>query len=102
MYEWEYLFKPHILERGRQYARQGAVANIVIKEDQIEDKGQETGGIYGAGEAVLNFLKTASKEVFLKESLSQISAHLKKYKVQELRTLLSLMAYILTLMLKHK
>ena len=36
MYDWEYLFKPHILERGRQYARQGAVANIVIKEDQIE------------------------------------------------------------------
>ena len=33
----------------------------------------------------------------MKESLSQISAHLKKYKVQELRTLLSLMAHILTL-----
>lgn len=33
----------------------------------------------------------------MKEPLSQISAYLKKYKVQELRTLLSLMAHILTL-----
>lgn len=36
MYEWEYLFKPKILERGQRYARQGAVKHFVRKEDRIE------------------------------------------------------------------
>ena len=36
MYEWEKDFEPHILERGWQYARSGAVQYITRKKDVIE------------------------------------------------------------------
>ena len=36
MYEWENYFEPHILERGWQYARSGAVHHIIRKKDVIE------------------------------------------------------------------
>ena len=36
MYEWENYFEPHILERGWQYARSGAVQHIIRKKDVIE------------------------------------------------------------------
>ena len=36
MYEWEKDFEPHILERGWQYARSGAVQYITRKQDVIE------------------------------------------------------------------
>ena len=36
MLEWEESFEPHILERGRNYARRGAVAQISKKGDMIE------------------------------------------------------------------
>ena len=36
MYEWENYFEPHILERGWQYARSGAVHHIIRKNDVIE------------------------------------------------------------------
>ena len=36
MYEWENYFEPHILERGWEYARSGAVQHIIRKKDAIE------------------------------------------------------------------
>ena len=36
MYEWENYFEPHILERGWEYARSGAVQHIIRKKDVIE------------------------------------------------------------------
>jgi hypothetical protein len=36
MLEWKDYFEPHILARGRDYYRQGAVRNFVRKEDSIE------------------------------------------------------------------
>ena len=36
MLEWEEYFEPHILERGRSYARRGAVKYISMHEDTIE------------------------------------------------------------------
>ena len=36
MYEWENYFEPHILERGWEYARSGAVRHIIRKKDAIE------------------------------------------------------------------
>jgi len=36
MFEWEYLFKPHILDRGWSYAREGAVDHLHIKDGKIE------------------------------------------------------------------
>ena len=36
MLEWEVYFEPHILERGRSYARRGAVKYISRHEDTIE------------------------------------------------------------------
>ena len=36
MLEWEEYFEPHILERGRSYARRGAVKYISRHEDTIE------------------------------------------------------------------
>lgn len=36
MLEWEEYFKPHILERGRNYARKGAVQHITKQGDVIE------------------------------------------------------------------
>ena len=36
MLEWEEYFEPHILERGRNYARKGAVKHISKNEDVIE------------------------------------------------------------------
>ena len=36
MYEWEEYFEPHILERGRSYARKGAVQFINKQGDTIE------------------------------------------------------------------
>lgn len=36
MYEWEEYFEPHILERGRSYARKGAVQFIKRQGDTIE------------------------------------------------------------------
>ena len=36
MFEWEEYFEPHILERGRNYARRGAVQHINKQGDIIE------------------------------------------------------------------
>ena len=36
MFEWEYLFEPHILKRGWRYANEGAVEHITRKDSQIE------------------------------------------------------------------
>ena len=36
MLEWEEYFEPHILQRGRNYARNGAVQHIKKQGDTIE------------------------------------------------------------------
>jgi hypothetical protein len=38
MLEWEEYFEPHILERGRSYARRGAVMELIESRNDINKK----------------------------------------------------------------